>query len=334
MHEYDCRFIMQLSHGGRQRDIPGIEYPKGLSSTGKSDPLHGFECERMTVDDIQATVQAFAAGARARQGSGPRRRGIARGERLPDHAVPQLGDQRPPRRLRRLARRIARAFVLEIVAAIRKEVGADFHLQVKISATEYNNAMLDLRARREHGEGFRSGREVAGGRGRGRDPRFDRQFLPPSQEPGRRFSGRRRAEDVSRSCWRAARTSLRNYLTLRTEPAAKLYQALWNHARGETIEGISLDDSRQIKAAVGIPVICTGGFQTASFIRQAIESGGCDAVSIARPLIANNDLVQMFAAGADRAPLPCTYCNKCLVNVLRTRWVVTRKAASRRVRRC
>jgi 2,4-dienoyl-CoA reductase (NADPH2) len=107
-----------------------------------------------------------------------------------------------------------------------------------------------------------------------------------------------------------------NYLTLRTEPTAKLYQALWVKARGDTIEGISLDDSRKIKAAAGIPVICTGGFQTASVIRQAIESGGCDAVSIARPLIANNNLVEMFASGFDRAPKPCTYCNKCLVNVL------------------
>ena len=32
-------------------------------------------------------------------------------------------------------------FLLEVVGAIRKEVGADFHLQVKISATEYNNAL-------------------------------------------------------------------------------------------------------------------------------------------------------------------------------------------------
>jgi 2,4-dienoyl-CoA reductase-like NADH-dependent reductase (Old Yellow Enzyme family) len=109
-----------------------------------------------------------------------------------------------------------------------------------------------------------------------------------------------------------------NYLTLRTEPTAKLYQALWDRARGDVIEGISLDDSRKIKAAVHIPVICTGGFQTASVIRQAIESGACDAVSIARPLIANNDLVKLFEAGADRAPKPCTYCNKCLVNVLQS----------------
>jgi hypothetical protein len=29
VHEHDCKFIMQLSHGGRQRDIGGIEYEKG-----------------------------------------------------------------------------------------------------------------------------------------------------------------------------------------------------------------------------------------------------------------------------------------------------------------
>ena len=71
-----------------------------------------------------------------------------------------------------------------------------------------------------------------------------------------------------------------------------------------------------MKQAVGIPVLCTGGFQTASVVRQAIQNGDCDAVSIARPLVANNDLVQLWAAGHDRPPVPCTYCNKCLVNVL------------------
>jgi len=33
-------------------------------------------------------------------------------------------------------------FVREIVQAIRARVGATFHLQMKISATEFNNALL------------------------------------------------------------------------------------------------------------------------------------------------------------------------------------------------
>jgi 2,4-dienoyl-CoA reductase (NADPH2) len=65
---------------------------------------------------------------------------------------------------------------------------------------------------------------------------------------------------------------------------------------------------------VGVPVLCTGGFQTQSTIARAIESGACDGVTIARPLVANPDLVRHFEAGRDTAPRPCTYCNKCLFN--------------------
>jgi len=63
VHHYDCKFILQLSHGGRQRDIPGIEYDKGQSSTSKPDPLHGFECKAMTKEQIAETVNDFAEGA-------------------------------------------------------------------------------------------------------------------------------------------------------------------------------------------------------------------------------------------------------------------------------
>ena len=82
-----------------------------------------------------------------------------------------------------------------------------------------------------------------------------------------------------------------------------------------------------------MPVICTGGFQTASVIDGAIERGDCDAVSMARPLIANNDLVQMFAQRHGRAPRPCTYCNKCLVNAVENPLGCYELSGSRRTRR-
>ena len=39
VHEYDCKFIMQLSHSGRQQDIPGIEnqYRRALNSTDETE---------------------------------------------------------------------------------------------------------------------------------------------------------------------------------------------------------------------------------------------------------------------------------------------------------
>jgi 2,4-dienoyl-CoA reductase-like NADH-dependent reductase (Old Yellow Enzyme family) len=84
----------------------------------------------------------------------------------------------------------------------------------------------------------------------------------------------------------------------------------------DDVPGRCLPDAARVKAAVSVPVIVTGGFQRASLIARALEDGSCDAVSIARGLIANNDLVELFRAGHDLAPRPCTYCNKCLYNVL------------------
>ena len=37
---------------------------------------------------------------------------------------------------------------------------------------------------------------------------------------------------------------------------------------------------------------------------------------MARTLVANNDLPKVFASGKDQAEEPCTYCNRCLVNVV------------------
>ena len=100
--------------------------------------------------------------------------------------------------------------------------------------------------------------------------------------------------------------------------AGPLARNRWNDAAGppDQIEGKNLPDARAIKAAVNVPVICTGGFQTASVISKAIERGDCDAVSAARPLVANNDLVEIFRSGKDQPDKPCTYCNRCLVNVV------------------
>src|SRR5689334_19865446 len=142
VHQYDCRFILQLSHGGRQRDVPGIEYPgPGLSSTSNADPLHGFECTAMTLDQIRETVNAFAEGARRAREAGLD--GVelhgANGYLITQFLSSGINDRDDEYggSLQNRAR-----FVREIVRAIRQEVGHDFHLQMKISATDYNNGLL------------------------------------------------------------------------------------------------------------------------------------------------------------------------------------------------
>ena len=68
VHEYDCKYIMQLSHSGRQRDIAGVEnfMNKALSSTSKYDTFHGLLCEAATTEQIRGARRLFRSGRAAR----------------------------------------------------------------------------------------------------------------------------------------------------------------------------------------------------------------------------------------------------------------------------
>src|SRR5439155_26263242 len=61
--------------------------------------------------------------------------------------------------------------------------------------------------------------------------------------------------------------TFRNYVMFRYPFLRPIFAFLWNRTRGKVIEGINVQHARAIKSAVGVPVICTGGFQTASYIR-------------------------------------------------------------------
>jgi tRNA-dihydrouridine synthase len=121
--------------------------------------------------------------------------------------------------------------------------------------------------------------------------------------------------------------TFRNYLLFRYSLFRPLLRFLWSRTQDflrsdgtadpDKVEGLNLPDARAIKKAVTIPVLCTGGFQRAHRIASALRANDCDAVSMARPLLANPNLPLNFVDGWD-GPLnpPCSYCNCCLLNVL------------------
>jgi 2,4-dienoyl-CoA reductase (NADPH2) len=314
--ESDCRYVIQLSHGGRQRDVPGIEFARGISSTDRKEPLHGFECDRMTLAQIREVVDAFAQGARRAREAGAD--GVelhgANGYLITQFLSSAINDRQDDYGgdLEHRAR-----FVREIVQAIRKEVGRDFHLQMKISAIEYNNAILrDEEAGNTLDDSVQVCRwlesegvdaiHVSSGSS------FPHPRNPAGELP---LEELRKTYDTLLS---SGTLALRNYLFFRGRLTGDVFKRRWDRARGDfqNIEGLNLVDAHRIKQAVNIPVLCTGGFQTAPVIERALADSLCDGVTMARTLIANNDLVKMFAAGTARAPKPCTYCNKCLVNAV------------------
>jgi len=199
-------------------------------------------------------------------------------------------------------------------------VGRDFHLQMKISATEFNNALLFLRREGPGNTVQESAKVCKWLVDAGVDAihvSTGSSFPHPRNPAGADIDVKVLADTYDQLASSGTNT-FRNLLFFHGDLTAAVFRKAWNDAGvpKDQIEGLTLPDSRVIKQAVSVPVICTGGFQTASVIRKAIANGDCDAVSMARPLIANNDLVKQFAAGRDKAERPCTYCNRCLVHVV------------------
>jgi 2,4-dienoyl-CoA reductase (NADPH2) len=148
VHAHDCRFIIQLSHSGRQRDVPGVEnvMNRSLSSTDHMDTFHGLVCQAATKSEIQQLVRYFVEGARRAREAGAD--GIelhaSHGYLFTQFLSSAINDRDDEYggSVRNRAR-----FLLEVIDGIRKEVGRDYHLQVKINAVDNNNALFPGRRR-------------------------------------------------------------------------------------------------------------------------------------------------------------------------------------------
>jgi 2,4-dienoyl-CoA reductase-like NADH-dependent reductase (Old Yellow Enzyme family) len=311
VHEHDCHYIAQLVYAGRERILPGLRYDSALGATDDPEPVNGFPCRRMSVEEIAEIVALFAQATRRARDAGLD--GVelagANGMLFTQFLSPAINTRSDEYGgpLENRAR-----FALEVVRAIRLEVGDDFCLGFKISVDEAPRELLPWTRRGNSVEDVvevcrmleQAGVDylhVSAGTG-----------FPHPRNPAGRFP----AKDVVKTydvLLSSGRHAFRNFLVFRTWPLSVGFRWWWERPhRRLGIEGINLGASRAVKEAVSIPVLCTGGFQTASVIAGAIERSDCDGVTIARPLVANPDLVRHFEQGLDQAPKPCTYCNKCL----------------------
>jgi 2,4-dienoyl-CoA reductase (NADPH2) len=314
VHRFDCKYIMQLSHSGRQMDVPGVHnsHRPALSATGNKETLHGFLCRAMTGAEIAHTIEAFAKGAwRAREaGLDGVELHAANGYLFTQFLSSGINDRKDSYGGSLVNR--AR-FLLDVIQAIRARVGSGFHLQVKLSAVDMNNVIPWERK----GNGLDDTVQVAKWcEAAGADAihvSMGSLFPHPLNPPGD-FSFETIATTYDTMIASGVST-FRNFFLFRYPMLRPIFRWVWfRMKKGRPVEGVGLDEARAIKRAVRIPVLNTGGYQTASFIRDAITSGACDGVAIARSLIANNDLVKQWAAGRDLPERPCTYCNKCLLN--------------------
>jgi 2,4-dienoyl-CoA reductase-like NADH-dependent reductase (Old Yellow Enzyme family) len=317
VHRHDCKFLLQLSHGGRQRDNPGIENfrRKGLSSTSSMDTFHGLLCEAMTLQQIKDTIRYFADGARRAREAGLD--GVelhaSHGYLITQFLSSAINDRKDDYggSLRNRA-----AFLIEIIQAIRKEVGNDYHLQAKLNAVDFGNALYPWEKK---GNTLQEGVEVAKwAEEAGVDAihtsigsMFPHPLLPPGGFP---------PDELNWWYGSMISSGVRgyfNYTMFHFRLLRPIFSFFWGRTKKDRpVEAVSSEYSREIKKNVSVPIINTGGYQDGRVIRRVISEGYTDAVSIARPLIANRNLPEILESGQDLPDKPCSFCNRCLVNAI------------------
>ncbi|NER39984.1 MAG: NADH:flavin oxidoreductase [Oscillatoria sp. SIO1A7] len=366
-----CKYIIQLSHSGRQRDIEGIEnttidpHSKAIrpkpapSATDRDDQINGLPANIMSKDKVEEIIRDFAAAAgRAKEA---KLDGI---ELHSSHGylINQFLSAGINRRTDEYGGDLngRYLFLKKIVHAIRDVVGPDFHLQAKISIREFNNIIPPFA---HPGNDFEDGIKICEMLAEegvdaihvSRGSTFPHPLLPSGPFP---FEMLRYTYDTMISSGGFA--SFRNYILFRYKFLHPLFNLLWNRLpkkvqgdyqqpfSGTKVEPEALDaffqehvsakemnellyrhqgtvlrDAKAVKDALkkkglnDIKIITTGGFQQASFINQAIEGEFTDAVSMARMLVANPDMVnKYFQNNQDIPDRPCTYCNECLGSYL------------------
>ena len=322
---------MQLSHSGRQMDIPGVHNSgrPNISSTSRKESLHGFLC------------RAADANPRSTAGRRPSRDGAWRAAKpastasscTPPTAICSPNSSRPASTTARTSTAVrcenrARFLLRGDPCHPRARRAATIHLQVKLSAVDRNNVV----PWEKKGNVLADTVQVAKWcEQEGADAihvSTGSLFPHPLNPPGD-FSFETIATTYDAMISSGVDT-FRNFLLFRYRLLRPIFRWVWfRMKKGLPIEGGQPGGGARDQGRGSIPVLNTGGYQTASVIRDGIESRAFDGVAIARSLVANNDLVQLVGrrgTTARRGPAPIAT-SACSMR-RRIRWVATSSPAT------
>ena len=322
VQDLDCRYIIQIGDAGYHTQTSLFsERADQMSASGGFDLLYGYRNvhSSMSISEIEVMVQKFArAAVRVREvGCDGLEVTASKGYLIHQFLNPAIN-----RRTDRYGGSVEKRFQLlrEVVTAVRREVGRDYLFGIRLSANDFNYLPANLRwppvwPLRHYWFGNTIDETLVYARQLKElgvdylhiDNGFG--FINPKGNPGdfplddaRMFYNSTRHLSTKANL-RAALLNLAPRFLLRP-----LLQIGWDY-RG----GVSPEDARRFRREVGLPIIANGGFQERSHVEQALTSGACDVVSMARPLLANPDLPRLFRQGIEKPDKPCTLCNRCTV---------------------
>lgn len=322
VQQYDCRYIIQIGDtGGATHTSLLSQKADAKSSSTLFDLFYGYHNlhKAMSLEEIDLTIREFAAAARRVRETGADGLEITASK---GYIIHQFLNPGINRRKDQYGGSLDNRFRLleEIVIAARKEVGDDFPIGIRLSAADYNYQPLNLRlpltwplkhwyfgSTIEDNLYFTTKLKALGIDYLHIDKGYG--FPNPKGLPGdfpipemRMFYNSNR--HLSTKAWLRSMVfnALPNFIL---SPIANIG---WGY-----VPAVSADDARRFKEATGLPVISNGGYQDLKEMEQSLRERKADLLAMARPLLANVDLLHQFKSGRTSPEKPCSHCNRCVV---------------------
>ncbi|HEX6692196.1 MAG TPA: NADH:flavin oxidoreductase [Burkholderiales bacterium] len=319
VQELGCRYIMQIGDPGGQTQTSLLSQPEDAKSASAwFDLLYGYRnrAVAMTAREVEQEVAKFAdAAGRVREiGCDGVEVTASKGYIIHQFLNPATNWRRD-----RYGGSFEARFQLlkEVVQAVRARVGRDFLFGVRLSARDYNSLphfrfrwpivwpWRHYRMGNDLPETLEYGRrlEALGVDYLHIDSGFG--FINPKGNPGA-FP----LEAIRLFCHSTSQLSFKSRIrsALLSMVPGKLAGAFlgrgWKPAPAP-----NAGFAGEFKRRLGLAIIANGGFQERAVIEAALGDK-CDLVAIARPLLANPDLLEHFRRGTEPAR-PCTWCNEC-----------------------
>jgi len=257
--------LVQISHSGRQ--TPAAINARPLSISDAALELPGYGTPRMASEDaLQAVIARFAVAARLAQEAGFDGVEVHGAHGyLLSSALSPRINTRKDRWGGSLANRSR--LLREVIRAVRAASGADFVVAAKLNSSDFQKGGFT------HAESIETARML------------EREGVDFLEISGGTF------ETPVAYQHAPGKHAPDQHTAVKQSTAAR--------------EAYFLDYARDIKAALSIPVMVTGGFRSAAVMRQALAQDATDLIGMGRPFILDPDFPRRLLAGEiATAPAP------------------------------
>ena len=148
MHAHGAKIMIQATHMGRRNAWHGFDWPHLVSPSGVREPVHRGNAKTIEIEEIRRIVKDYAQAARRVKASGMDGIEISAAHQ---HLIDQFWSPRTNHRSDEYGGSLANRmrFGVEVLNAVREEVGRDFCVGLRMCGDEFHEDGLDHEALKE-----------------------------------------------------------------------------------------------------------------------------------------------------------------------------------------